>query len=180
MTGATNYGYDYDSGYDNYMTTTRDSVIVHLFFSPFFSFYTDCILVTTTMRATTATMLSTTTTTTAISPQLLIIVHLRFFHLIYLFISFDINCILVWLTYNDNYNNYQPWSYIFLFHFFISFYINLYTSQTTYNNSEGYSDHYTIYGDDYKLVQLHMMTPRATATTTLSTAMTMMTIIPSY
>ena len=96
----------------------------------------------------------------------------KFFSSFFIFISFDINCILVWLTYNDNYDNYQPWSYIFLFHFFISFYINLYTSQTTYNDSEGYSDHYTIYSNDHELVRLHTMTLRATVTTTLSTAMT--------
>ena len=102
----------------------------------------------------------------------------KFFSFFYLFISFDIDCILVWLTYNDDYDDYQPWLYVFLFHFFISFYINLYTSQTTYNNSEGY--YYTIYSDDYELVWLHTTTLRATATTTLSTAITTMTIIPSY
>ena len=37
--GATNYGYDYNSGYDNYMTTPRDSVIVHFFFHLFFILY---------------------------------------------------------------------------------------------------------------------------------------------
>ena len=86
MMGATNYGYDYDSDYDSYDDNYKGLCYCMSFFSPFFSFYTDCILVTMTMRATTATMLSTTTTTPAISPWLLIIVCLSFFHLfIYLF-----------------------------------------------------------------------------------------------
>ena len=84
MMGATNYGYDYNSGYDNYDDNYKGLCYCTSFFSPFFPFYTDCILVTMMMRATTAAMLSTTTTTMAISPQLLIIVCLSFFHLIYL------------------------------------------------------------------------------------------------
>ena len=87
MTGATNYGYDYNSGYDNYDDSYKGLCYCMSFFSPFFSFYTDCILVTMMMGATSAAMLSTTTTMMAISPRLLIIVCLSFFHL-YLFIYF--------------------------------------------------------------------------------------------
>ena len=46
MMGATNYGYDYNSGYDNYDDNYKGLCYCMSFLSPFFLFYTDCILVT--------------------------------------------------------------------------------------------------------------------------------------